>query len=157
MRLVLVSRMTDALEILAAQHAHIDRLLVELRASESERTLLVGELADYVTAHLAAEQEVLYPQLPAMLSSVVHDELLVEHREIKRVLANLLWLDADDARFTSTLETLTTLLGGHIAWQDEHLFESVAEGVPLTILAALGAMVHDEFESMRCTDLARAA
>jgi len=148
--------MTDALEILAAQHAHIDGLLVALRASEAQRTLLVGELADYVTAHLAAEQ-VLYPQLSATLSSVVHDELLVEHREIKRVLANLLWLDADDTRFEPTLETLVILLGGHIAWQDGQLFESVAEGLPSTTLAALGEMVHDEFESMRCPDLARAA
>ncbi|MEO8701539.1 MAG: hemerythrin domain-containing protein [Kofleriaceae bacterium] len=149
--------MTDALEILADQHAHIDGLLARLRTAESERTQLVGELAEYVSAHLAVEQELFYPRMTAALSAAIHDELLSEHREIKRVLANLLWLDADDTRFSATLETLATLLGGHIAWQDGELFESIAEGVPADVLAELGAVVTTGFESMYCTDLAQAA
>jgi Hemerythrin HHE cation binding domain len=152
--------MTDALEILAAQHAHIDGLLAQLRADgadDAQRVHLVGELAEYVTAHLAVEQELFYPQVAATLTPDVHGELLAEHREIKRVLANLLWLDADDGRFAATLATLERLLGGHIAWQDDQLFERVAEGVSAGALAKLGVMVQGGFESMRGTELARAA
>jgi hypothetical protein len=147
--------MTDALEILAAQHAHIDGLLARLRTATARRLQLVDELADYVTAHLAVEQELFYPHVA--VSNPVHTELLAEHAEIKRVLANLLWLDDDDARFPPTLDALVELLTGHIAWQDDQLFEQVAEGMTPGVLAELGASLQGGFDSMRGDDLARAA
>ena len=145
------------LELLTVQHEHIDRLLARVRTLVVHRSECVNELADYVTAHLAVEQELLYPGLGARISDAVHAELLAEHQEIKRVLANLLWLDNDDARSTTTLASLEALFEGHRVWQDEELFESLAETMSLTALAELGETVNAGFERMRGTEVASAA
>ncbi|MBS1123021.1 MAG: regulator of cell morphosis and signaling [Deltaproteobacteria bacterium] len=145
-----MQRISDPLELLTAQHASIQGLL--LRAKEAEdpklRTDLVGELAAYITAHLAIEQEVFYVQRSVTLSSVVHLEVLAEHTEIKRVLADLLWLDADDDRFEHTLAALAGLVEGHAAWQDEELFPTVAETASAAVLVELGAQLQSAFEGV---------
>lgn len=113
------------------------------------------ELVDYVTAHLAVEQELFYPQLGDTLRRDVHDELLVEHAEIKRVLADLLWLDSDDPEAERRLGMLVELMSGHAMWQDEELFPAVAEAQATDVLAALGARINHHFD--RLHDVAHAA
>ncbi|MBA2544395.1 MAG: hemerythrin domain-containing protein [Deltaproteobacteria bacterium] len=140
------------LELLSVQHDHIDELLARVRVDQ--RREHVDELADYVTAHLAIEQELLYPRLDARISDAVRVELLAEHQEIKRVLANLLWLDLDDQRVAPTLASLEALFEGHSVWQDEELFESLAQTMSPTALAELGDTVNAGFDRMRGADLA---
>jgi hypothetical protein len=139
----------DALELLTAQHRHMHELVERVRSCVSQRGEVIAELADYMTAHLAVEQERFYPGLSPRISKTVLAEILAEHAEIKRILADLLWLDDDDARFTPKLAKLALLLEGHSAWQDEELFEAVAESMSIVELAELGASVIAVFDSMR--------
>ncbi|HEU0032240.1 MAG TPA: hemerythrin domain-containing protein [Kofleriaceae bacterium] len=151
-----MQRISDALELLTGQHQHIFDLVDGVRqASQSERATAVSELVDYVTAHLAVEQELFYPRLASWISPSVHEELLLEHGEIKRVLADLLWLESDDPEVDRRLASLVELLSGHAMWQDEELFTAVAEGMPAEVLAALGAHIHAHFDSLH--DVPRAA
>jgi hypothetical protein len=155
-----MERISDPLELLTAQHDDLHGLLTRASTTEDPRlrTELVGELAAYVTAHLAIEQEVFYARAPLQLSTAVRLEVMTEHTEIKRVLADLLWLDADDDRFERTLATLAGLLEGHAAWQDEELFPTVAETASSETLLALGAALQAGFEDIYgTTDLACAA
>jgi hypothetical protein len=147
----------DALELLTAQHRHLHELVERARSCVGQRGEVVAELADYMTAHLAVEQERFYPELSPRISKTVLAEILAEHAEIKRILADLLWLDDDDARFTPKLARLQQLLDGHAAWQDEELFESVAESMSIAALAELGAAVIADFDRMRDPALCDAA
>jgi hypothetical protein len=148
----------DALELLTAQHRHMHELVERARSCVGQRGEAIAELADYMTAHLAVEQERFYPELSPRISKPVLAEILAEHAEIKRILADLLWLDDDDdARFTPKLAKLQQLLDGHAAWQDEELFESVAESMSIAALAELGASVIVEFDRMRDPALCEAA
>lgn len=115
------------LESLATQHESIAALLFEVASKDpEERRRALDKLTDELIEHLAAEQEQLYPSCGSCFSRAVIDEVLAEHAEIKRVLADLVWVDLDDPCFEDRLALLTSLLDGHIVWQEEHMFEVVA-------------------------------
>jgi hypothetical protein len=126
-----MGRITDALEQLSTQHATLDALLsdIALTTDAEARTHRVDELAHLLTAHLAIEQEHLYPVIASYVSPGVLAELHAEHAEIKRVLADLLWQDTDDEQFGPTLKQLTLLLDGHCAWQDDQLYLQAARAL----------------------------
>lgn len=135
-----MQRISDALELLTAHHDEIEALLAEIAvaANTTRRAMAITELADAVTVHLAAEQELFYPAIAADLSTDVHAELLAEHAEIKRLLADLVWLEHDDNRLERKLVALRALVGHHATWQEKDLFETVAERRSEAELAAIG-------------------
>jgi hypothetical protein len=146
-----MQRIADVLELLSKQHRDIRRLLERLRTGVEGRSEIVDELVDYITAHLAVEQELFYPRVKTLISDEVQRELAAEHAEIRRVLGNLIWQDTDDDQFAITLADLELLLEGHCAWQDEELFETVSETLARAErvdLDGLGDAVRATFASM---------
>src|SRR6476661_2035292 len=92
---VCMNRIVDALELLTAQHDEIDTLISELATSTnpSARNETINLLVEKLTLHLALEQELFYPAVASALSAEVREELRAEHTEIKRILADMLWLE----------------------------------------------------------------
>jgi hypothetical protein len=80
--------------------------------------------------------------------------LLAEHQEIKRVLADLIWLEQEDQRFARKLVSLQQLLRLHETWQETDLFVRLVQGLSAPRLADLGTEVHSWFDR---TALAHAA
>lgn len=134
-----MQHISDALELLTAQHAQIDDLMEFVSTLHDADALT--ELADVLTAHLGVEQELLYPAISAHVSSEIRDELLAEHREIKRALAELCWGGVEDPELVPKLEQLRSLVEGHAAYQEDELFTRVAETVSRERLAELGALI----------------
>lgn len=133
---------SDALELLTAQHEEIDGLL--LHVHETLDPSAFDDLADKLASHLATEQQLFYPVIEAAMSRDVYDELLREHVAIKRVLAEMLWLGVDDAAaFAGKLVELSQLMIGHAGWQEEELFKCVAQVVPAERLASLGRQMRE--------------
>ena len=157
--LVIMNRIADALELLTAQHDEIDSLVAEISTSSSPsvRDQTIHELAEKLSIHLAMEQELLYPAVGSTLSDEVRTELMAEHAEIKRVLADLLWLESEDTRFARKLVALTSLLAWHTTWQERELFETTAEAMSPDELADLGAQLNGYLESSTQSVLANAA
>lgn len=145
-----MQRISDALELLTAQHDQIDALLSAIADTESaaQRSQLITELADQVTIHLAAEQELFYPAVSDLIDTDVHAELLSEHGEIKRVLAELLWQEHDAERAGHTLTQLRELLAVHATWQERELFETIAERRSISDLAELGSEITGWIDSL---------
>jgi hypothetical protein len=139
---------TNAIELLTQQHDEIEALLVEVSAtgSASAHTGALSELADKLTLHLAVEQELLYPAADPLISPEIRAELLAEHQEIKRILADLIWLEREDRRFARKLVGLQQLLQWHETWQEAELFERLAHGLPAPRLADLGIEVDRWFD-----------
>lgn len=140
--------LTNAIELLTQQHDEIEVLLVEVSATTTApgRLGALSELADKLTLHLAVEQELLYPAADLLISPEVRAELLAEHQEIKRILADLVWLEREDQRFTRKLVSLQALLQWHETWQEEELFTRLARGLPAPRFADLGTEVHTWFD-----------
>ena len=149
-------RISDPLELLTQQHddllAHLDALT---SPNAAERTRALDTLANELPDHLAAEQELLYPCVTGYLAQPVRDELLAEHTEIKRALADLLWFGLDDADAPHRIAELRTLLEGHCAYQDHELFENAAESLAPIDITILGNRLHAWF--VTTLDTAQAA
>jgi hypothetical protein len=126
---------SDALELLTAQHEQIEDLFEQVRQIGDEAALV--ELADKLSNHLALEREVFYPAIAAHLSAPVLDELCAEHTAIKQALADLSFMPIRGASFRGKLTELGNLLFGHSAWQEDELFTAIAESVAKEELATL--------------------
>jgi hypothetical protein len=139
-----MNRIADALELLTSQHDEIDALIAELAAtaSPSTRNETISQLVEKLAIHLGLEQELFYPAVSAALSPVVYAELLAEHGEIKRVLADMLWLESEDVRFARKLAALQSLQRWHSMWQERELFETLAETMNAEQLAELGSRLN---------------
>ncbi len=140
---------SSAIDLLTTQHDEIEALLVDVSAATSSavRTAALSDLADKLTLHLAVEQELLYPAANKLISAEVRTEMLAEHQEIKRVLADLIWLEHEDQRFARKLVSLQTLMQWHEAWQESELFDRLAQGLPAPQLVDLGHEVESYFDS----------
>ena len=144
-----MTRISDALELLTAQHEQIEDLYEQVRQIGDESAFI--ELADKLATHLALEQELFYPAIAPRIPTDVMSELLAEHAAIKRVLADLVWLGTTDADFRPTLERLGELLFGHSAWQEDELFTAAAESMSTDELAAMCAQFYS-FDSIAPRD-----
>jgi hypothetical protein len=143
-----MSRISDPLELLTQQHDDILALLDTL-ATPTQLT----ELADMLTDHLAAEQSLLYPMVGFSIPASVREELVIEHVEIKRVLADLLWFGLEDGDTPRRIETLRDLLEGHTSYQEQQLFELAAETLAPIDITVLGNRMQAWF----VTSIAQAA
>jgi len=141
---VSMNRIADALELLTAQHDEIDTLISELATSTSPsaRNQTINLVVEKLTLHLALEQELFYPAVASALSAEVREELRAEHVEIKRILADMLWLQSEDARFARKLTALESLVAWHSTWQEDELFVTTAETMTPDQLADLGAQLN---------------
>jgi hypothetical protein len=74
--------------------------------------------------------------------SDVEHELIAEHAAIKRVLGEMVWVGVEDIDFSAKLCELSTLLDGHCGYQEDLLFEVVAETLPAEQLEALGSALQ---------------
>lgn len=140
--------LTNAIELLTQQHDEIEALLVEVSAAGNQAVTsgALSALADKLTMHLAVEQELLYPAADPLITPEVRAELLAEHGEIKRVLADLIWLEREDQRFARKLVGLQGLLQVHETWQETELFVRLARGLPAPRLEHLALEVHGFFD-----------
>lgn len=147
-------RISDPLELLTQQHDEIIALLDTLAASgEPERTRALNELAEHLTDHLAAEQALLYPMVGGHIAKAVREELVAEHVEIKRVLADLLWFGLEDHEAGRRIAKLRALLAGHTSYQEQQLFELAAEQLAPIDITVLGNRLQAWF----VTSVAQAA
>jgi hypothetical protein len=126
---------SDALELLTAQHEQIEDLYEHVRQIGDEAAFV--ELVDKLTTHLAIEQELLYPAMRLKVSGAIMTELYAEHAAMKQALADLAFLGMRDPEFRSKLLQLGTLLYGHSGWQEEELFTTAAETMSNDELAGL--------------------
>lgn len=135
-----MNQIRDALELLTAQHEELDELCERIVRSRDAKSF--DELADKLATHLALEQELFYPVAKQHMPGEVLEELLAEHVAIKRLLSQLVWCGVEDEDFDLMFAQLGELLLGHAAYQEDHLFTTVAELMPAERLAALCDQLH---------------
>jgi len=136
---------TDALELLTAQHEQIEDLYEQVRQIGDEAAFV--ELVDKLSTHLELESKLFYPAVKRHLPDSLRDELLAEHAAIRHVLGEMQWQNIRDASFRRQLESLGVLLFGHATWQEEELFTKAAETMSCDELAGLCVAFHN-FDSI---------
>src|SRR5687767_13475121 len=117
----------DAVDLLLQQHQQMERLLAKTLEVEepAERKRRFTEIADQLTLHITSEEEVFYPAVKASRTEDILLESLEEHLSLKRLLADLLPLDAEDQTFEPKFKVLKEQTEHHHKEEEEHLFPKV--------------------------------
>jgi hemerythrin superfamily protein len=142
---------TDALELLKMQHDEVEDLISEIEESDDgeEKMDLFRELADKIAAHSSIEEKLFYP---SVMSDDTEEQLLEsteEHLAVKRVLADMLEMEASDDRFDAKLSVLKEEIRHHARDEEEKkLFPKVRRMFTKDELAGLGNELMAMFERL---------
>lgn len=129
----------NAIEMLEGQHAAVERLFDELEeAKGDEKQALFDELADSLAMHAMIEERHFYPALREDETDDVIERSLREHLEMKRVLSDLLTLDAEDERFDAKLAVLREEVEKHVEEERDETFPIAEDLLDEDHLEALG-------------------
>jgi hemerythrin superfamily protein len=135
---------TDAVSMLAADHARVDRLLDEFASTramldESEKDAVVAEICFFVTMHSMLEKEIFYPAVRDSLGgdgADLLDEAEVEHAGVKRLVAELSTMTVRDALYDAKVLVLGEYVRHHVQQEETRLFPRIrASGLDLDSLA----------------------
>ena len=142
---------TDALELLTMQHDEVDELIGQIEDSDdpAEKAELFGELADKLAAHATMEEKLFYPSVMAKQTEDLLIESTEEHLSVKRILADMLTLDVEDAHFDAKLTVLKEQVRHHARDEEEgELFPKVRKILSKDELGALGSECLAMFETV---------
>ena len=130
----------DAVQLLIDQHRRLEKRLEEAVEAKTpaERARLLAGAGDDLAVHVASEEEVFYPAVKHRCTEDVLLESLEEHLSLKRLLADLIALDADDRTYEAKLKVLAEQTEHHHKEEEEHLFPEVRKLVAADELARLG-------------------
>jgi hemerythrin superfamily protein len=117
----------NGVDLLVSHHRRLEGMLEKLADAngEEERARLFGEAADFLATHVSIEEEIFYPAVKAKRTEDILLESLEEHLSLKRVLADLLGMEASDERYEPKLHVLKEQAEHHHKEEEEHLFPKV--------------------------------
>jgi hemerythrin superfamily protein len=149
-----------ALAVLLADHKVVGQLLVEYdelacdQADAEERASLAQQICDALTAHAAAEEDVLYPVARAALEDdELIDMALCEHDGVRALVDQIETLDADNERFDALMLVLARAVARHVQTEERLLFPRLENaGLDLEGLGARIVRRRDE-ELLRLSGL----
>jgi hypothetical protein len=130
----------DALELLRSQHDEVESLIEDIEnADGEEKRQLFIEMADKLAAHSTIEEKIFYPAVMAQNTRELLLESTEEHLSVKRILADMMELDAGDEHFDAKLTVLKEQVRHHAHDEEEKiLFPKVKRLMSKDQLAGLG-------------------
>jgi hemerythrin superfamily protein len=140
----------DATKLLQEQHTEVDGLIAATeKASGDAKRKLFEQLADKIAAHSEIEEKIFYPAVMAKQTEDLLLESVEEHLSVKRVLADMLSLSADDAHFDAKLSVLKEQLRHHAHEEEEkELFPKVRKLMSKDELEGLGGEMARMFDAL---------
>jgi hemerythrin superfamily protein len=117
----------NAVDMLESQHREVEDLFAKLgKADRGDRKQkLFTQIADKLAVHASIEEEAFYPAVKAKRTEDILLESLEEHLGIKRVLADLIDLDASDETFDAKAKVLQEQVEHHVGEEEDDLFPKV--------------------------------
>ena len=132
----------NALDLLIQQHRETDELFDDLKqARTQDKPACFADLADALVIHTVLEETRVYPTVLEKADDELEEQLreaAEEHLGIKRYLADMLALDADDPTFEAKLEVLEEQVKHHVKEEEREMFPRVAELFSRDVLETLG-------------------
>jgi hemerythrin superfamily protein len=136
----------DAITLITADHRKIAELFARYRASmptDPARVKIVRDFTRELTAHAAAEEQVMYPEARRVVEDgVIVDDARSEHREIRHYLADLESLDWRTPQFEETVTKLIGCVEQHVADEERTILPALRDGVTATGLEEMGVLME---------------
>src|SRR5438067_1377097 len=129
----------SAIDMLKQQHREVDELFEEFESAEDsgEKHEIFSEMADKLAVHAAIEEKHFYPSTNTDETRELLLEAVEEHLTIKRVIADLLALPADDESFDAKVKVLMEQVQHHVKEEEKELFPKVKKLIDPETLDAL--------------------
>jgi len=146
----------NAIDLLIEQHEEVDKLFKRYQKlgdnANGERRELFIMIADRLSAHATIEELYFYPAVKAARTEDKLLEAVEEHLGAKRIIADLLELEPDDATFDAKMKVLQENIEHHVEEEQEELFPQVKKLLSEDQLFALGVQMMTEFEELMQTE-----
>jgi len=129
----------SAIDMLEADHREVEDLFEEFESAESaaEKRAIFEELADKLAVHAAIEEKHFYPAAKSKGTEDLLLEAAEEHLSAKRLIADLLALDASDDTFDAKVKVLEEQIEHHVEEEEGELFPKVKKLLGSEALDAL--------------------
>ncbi|HEY0848222.1 MAG TPA: hemerythrin domain-containing protein [Noviherbaspirillum sp.] len=118
---------TDAVALLVNQHREMEEMLDRTAkvSDDATRKSLFVAVADLLTMHIKSEEEIFYPAAHQARTEDDLLESLEEHLSLKRLLADLLEMEASEKSFEAKFKVLKEQTEHHHKEEEDHLFPAV--------------------------------
>ena len=139
---------SDAIVLLKADHKEIRRLFREFEAAGDravkKKAKIVGQIIELLTVHTYVENEVMYPEVRALLPELDEDvlESYVEHHVADVLCMELSAMSPDAERFDAKTTVLIENVTHHIEEEEQEWFPKVRAGLGRKKLQELGAKLE---------------
>lgn len=130
----------DAIGLLESQHREVEDLFEEFEeaSGNQKKRAIFEQIADKLAVHAGIEEKDFYPAVKAEDTEDLLLEALEEHLAAKRVIADLLALDASDETFEAKVKVLKEQIEHHVEEEEDELFPQVKKLFDEEALEALG-------------------
>ncbi|HEU4618983.1 MAG TPA: hemerythrin domain-containing protein [Gammaproteobacteria bacterium] len=139
----------DAIALLSEQHREVEGLFEKLESARgsSQKERIFAKLADALAAHSRIEEEIFYPSVFTDETETELRESVEEHLVVKRLVADMLDMEASDPQFMSKASVLKEVVRHHVEEEEHQLFPEVREQ-NADELEELGAKMQQRFEQL---------
>jgi hemerythrin-like domain-containing protein len=129
----------DPMQILKADHREVEKLLDRLADSEegSEREEMVVELITKLSAHMEAEESIVYPQVRTEVGEEDEEEAEVEHRLAREGLEKVQQM-VEMPGFGAAVEMLKGGISHHVEEEESQLLPELKEALERDAWLAIG-------------------
>lgn len=140
----------NAIKMLKQQHRQVEKLFKQFEKAKSARPRqkAFDEIADKLAVHAAIEEQHFYPSVKRRATEDLLLEAVEEHLGVKRVIADMLDLEADDPIFEAKAKVLKDLVEHHVEEEEETLFPKVEKMVKAEELDAIGEEMASTMEDL---------
>jgi hemerythrin superfamily protein len=138
----------EATKLLMRQHREVDQLFERFEAAgegaRKAKEQVCQKLSDALAVHAAIEEKIFYPATKDARTEELLREAVEEHLAAKRIIADLLQTDVDDAQLEARMKVLKEQVQHHVKEEEKELFPVVRKMLERDELEQLG----EEMEAM---------
>jgi hemerythrin superfamily protein len=129
----------NAIDKLKSDHRAVDKLFEDFEKARTaaKKRDIFEEIADKLAVHATIEERHFYPAAKAKATEDLLLESVEEHLSVKRLIADLLELDADDETFEAKVKVLQEQVEHHVKEEEKELFPQVRKLLDAETLKAL--------------------
>jgi hemerythrin superfamily protein len=133
----------DAIVMLRTQHREVEKLF---KAVDKGDLAVVPEICAALEEHARIEEDVFYPAVRAEVPDEASDilESLEEHLIVKRLVAELQEMSADDEAYEAKATVLAENVRHHVREEEDELFPAVREALGRKRLVELAEEMQRE-------------
>lgn len=134
----------NAIELLESQHREVESLFKKFEKADGPgKEELFEQIADALAVHAGIEERQFYPATRSQRTEDELREAVEEHLSVKRIIADLLECDPEDAQFEAKVKVLKEQVEHHVQEEEGELFPKVKKAVSADELDDLGMAMED--------------